>query len=155
MYRTLTVLGAYLVWTVLFVVLSGGVFGSLVVLRWRLPRFYLLWALAFFAYAAAWTVAYFILRDTAGELLGALAGSVLMALVFTAGFRSLGSTVKLSAVLFVSNCLGYFIGAALYYSIGRPLGMLLWGVAYGVFFGAGIGASLHLVQREQANTDIR
>jgi hypothetical protein len=75
--------------------------------------------------------------------------------VFTAGFRSLGSTVKLSAVLFVSNCLGYFIGAALYYSIGRPLGMLLWGVAYGVFFGAGIGASLHLVQREQANTDIR
>jgi hypothetical protein len=155
MYRTLTVLGAYLVWTVLFVVLSGGFFGSLVVLRWRLPRFYLLWALAFFAYAAAWTAAYFILRDTAGELLGALAGSVLMALVFTAGFRSLGSTVKLSAVLFVSNCLGYFIGAALYYSIGRPLGMLLWGVAYGVFFGAGIGASLHLVQREQANTDIR
>ena len=60
MYQNLGLLGAYLAWTVLFIVLSGAVFGSLVVGRWRLPRFYLLWALAFFAYAAAWMVAYFL-----------------------------------------------------------------------------------------------
>ena len=151
MYRTFTVLGAYLVWTVLFILLSGGVFGSLVVARWRLPRFFVLWGLAFFAYAAAWTIAYFVFRNTTGEVIGALAGSVLIALVFAAGFRSFGSLVKLSAVLFVSNCLGYFLGAAIYYSVGRPLGMLLWGVVYGLFFGAGIGASLHFVQQEPAH----
>ena len=149
MYRTFGLIGAYLVWTVLFILLSGAVFGSLVVDRWRLPRFYILWGLAFFAYAAAWTVAYFIMRDTAGELVGALAGSVLMAVIFAAGFRSPGATVKLSAVLFVSNSLGYFIGSALHNLFGVPLGMLLWGVAYGLFFGAGIGAALHFVQRRK------
>ena len=155
MYRTLGLLGAYLVWTVLFILLSGMVFGSLVVRRWRLPRFYLLWGLAFFLYAAGWVVAYFTLRNTTGELLGSLVGSVLIALVFAAGFRSLGSTVKLSAVLFVSNALGYFLGGALYNSVGGPIGMLLWGVLYGVFFGAGIGAALHLVQQEPANAGTR
>lgn len=148
MYQNLGLWGAYLAWTVLFIVLSGAVFGSLVVGRWRLPKFYLLFGLAFFAYAVAWVIAYFILRNTAGELLGALAGSVLMALVFAGGFGSLGSTLKLSAVLFVSNCLGYFSGSALNEAFGSQTGMLLWGVAYGLFFGAGIGAALQLVQQE-------
>lgn len=148
MYQNLGLWGAYLSWTVLFIVLSGAVFGSLVVGRWRLPRFYLLFGLAFFAYAVAWIIAYFVLRNTAGELVGSLAGSVLMAIVFAAGFGSLSSTAKLSAVLFVSNCLGYFLGSALNNSFGGQIGMLLWGVAYGLFFGAGIGAALHLVQRQ-------
>jgi len=133
---------------VLFILLSGAVFGSLVVVRWRLPRFYFLFGLAFFAYAAGWVIAYFTLRNTAGEWLGSLAGSVLMAVVFAAGFGRLSSTGKLSAVLFVSNSLGYFLGSALNNSFGGRPGMLLWGVAYGLFFGAGIGAALHLVQRE-------
>lgn len=149
MYQTLGLLGAYLAWTVLFIVLSGAVFGSLVVIRWRLPRFYFLFGLAFFAYAAGWVFAYFALRNSAGEWLGSLAGSVLMALVFAVGFGALRSTVKLSAVLFVSNSLGYFLGSALNNSIGGRPGMLLWGVAYGVFFGAGIGAALHLVQQQR------
>lgn len=147
MYQTLGLLGAYVAWTVLFILLSGAVFGSLVVGRWRLPRFYLLFGLAFFAYAAAWMIAYFILRSTTGELVGALAGSILMAIVFAAGFGSLKSAVKLFAALFISNSLGYFLGSALNNSVGGRAGMLLWGVAYGVFFGAGIGAALQLVQR--------
>jgi hypothetical protein len=146
MYQNLGLVGAYLTWTALFIVLSGAVFGSLVVVRWRLPRFYLLWALAFFAYAAAWMLAYFSLRGTTGELIGALAGAILMAVVLALGFGSLRSTLKLSAVLFVSNCLGYFLGAALLYSLSAPIGMLLYGVVYGLLFGAGIGAALHLVQ---------
>ena len=148
MYQNLGLWGAYLTWTVLFIVLSGAVFGSLVVGRWRLPKFFLLFGLAFFAYAVAWIVAYFVLRNTAGELVGALAGSGLMALVFAGGFGSLGSTLKLSAVLFVSNCLGYFLGSALNETVGGQTGMLLWGVAYGLFFGAGMGAALQLVQQE-------
>jgi hypothetical protein len=75
--------------------------------------------------------------------------------VFAAAFRSPGSTVKLSAVLFVSNALGYFLGGALYYSIGGPFGMLLWGLLYGVCFGAGIGAALQFVQQEQTSAGAR
>ena len=150
MYQNLGLLGAYIAWTVLFIVLSGAVFGSLVVVgRWRLPWFSLLWAAAFFVYATAWMIAYFRVGRTAGEAVGSVAGSVLMALVLAAGFGSMRSTVKLSAVLFVSNFLGYFFGAALFNSLGEPTGMLLFGVVYGLFFGAGIGAALQLVQRQQ------
>ena len=148
MFRNLGLFGSYLTWTVLFILLSGAVFGSLVVSRWRLPRFYLLWAVAFFAYAAAWMIAYFTLGRTVGELVGALAGSILMGVVLAAGFRVLGSILRLSAVLFVSNALGYFLGAGLFDSLSAPTGMLLFGVVYGLFFGAGIGADLHLVQRQ-------
>jgi cyanate permease len=109
----------------------------------------LLFALAFFAYAAAWMVAYFILRGHAGEFIGSLAGSILMAAVFSLGFGSLRSTLKLSALLFVTNAVGYFLGSALNYSFNSRVGMLLWGLVYGLFFGAGIGAALHLLQRQR------
>jgi hypothetical protein len=147
MYRNLTVLGAYLTWTVLFILLGGAVLGSLVVGRWRLPKFYLLYGLAFFVYAVGWVAAYFTLRGTAGEWVGSLAGSILMALVFAAGFNKVSATLKFALILFVANSLGYFLGSALNNSIGGPTGMLLWGVAYGLFLGAGIGAVLHFSQR--------
>jgi hypothetical protein len=153
MYRTLSVIGAYLAWTVLFILLGGAVFGSLTVVRWRLPRFYLLFAFAFFAYAASWMIAYFALRGTAGEVVGSLAGSVLMAIVFTAGFGSLKSIIKIFAVLFVSNFLGYFLGAAILNSLWSQLGMLLFGVVYGLLFGAGIGAALQIVQQHSTKID--
>jgi hypothetical protein len=149
MYQTLGLSGAYIAWTLLFILLSGAVFGSLVVGRWRLPRFYLLFGVAFFAYAAGWVIAYFTLRNTAGEWIGSLAGSIFMALVFAAGFGTLRATLKLSALLFVSHSLGYFLGSALNNSFGGRIGMLLWGIAYGLFFGAGIGAALQMVQQQR------
>lgn len=149
MYRTFGEPGAYLVWTVLFILLGGVVFGSLVVVRWRLPRFYLLFGLAFFAYAVGWVIAYFTLRGIAGEVVGSVAGSILMAIVIARAFGSLRSVVKLSAVLFVSNFLGYFLGAAILDSLRSQTGMLLFGVVYGLLFGAGIGAVLQMVQQEQ------
>jgi positive regulator of sigma E activity len=72
-----------------------------------------------------------------------------MALILAVGFRSLKSTIKLSALLFVSNFLGYFPGVALFDYLGEPTGMLLFGVVYGLLFGAGIGAALHFVQRSR------
>jgi hypothetical protein len=148
MYRNLTVLGAYLVWTVLFILLGGAVLGSLVVGRWRLPKFYLLYGLAFFVYAVGWVNAYFAAPGVVGEWIGSLAGSILMALVFAAGFGVMGSTLKFAALLFVANSVGYFLGAVLNAYFGGPTGMLLWGAAYGLFLGAGIGAVLHLAQRK-------
>ena len=150
MYQNLGLFGSYIAWILLFILLSGAVFGSLVVVdRWRLPKFYLLWAVAFFAYAAVWMIAYFYLGRTKGEVVGSLVGSIFMALVLAAAFRSLGSTVKLSALLFVSNFLGYFLGAALFDSLSAPTGMLLFGVVYGLLFGAGIGAALQIAQRSK------
>ena len=149
MYQNLGLFGSYIAWIVLFILLSGAVFGSLVVVdRWRLPKFYLLWAVAFFAYAAVWMIAYFYLGRTKGEVVGSLVGSIFMALVLAAAFRSLSSIVKLSALLFVSNFLGYFLGAALFDSLSAPTGMLLFGVVYGILFGAGIGAALQIAQRK-------
>lgn len=146
MYARLGLPGAYLVWTVLFVFLGGEVLGWLVAGRWRLPRFYLLFGMAFFAYAAGWIGAYFALRGVAGEWVGSLVGSMLMGLVFSIGFGVARSALSLSAVLFVANSVGYFLGSALNDSIGGSAGMLLWGAAYGLFLGAGLGAVLHLAQ---------
>src|SRR5690348_9425322 len=142
MYRTLGSVGSYITWALLFVVLSGVVFESLVVVRGRLPSFYLLWAIAFFAYALAWMAAYFTLGRTTGEFLGSLVGSVLMAVVLAAGFGSRGATWKISLVLFVANDIGYFLGSGLFDANPTPTGMLLFGAIYGLFFGAGIGAAL-------------
>lgn len=53
MYAQLGLPGAYLAWTALFILLGGGVLGSLVGGKWRLPKFYLLFGAAFLAYAMA------------------------------------------------------------------------------------------------------
>ncbi|HKO59893.1 MAG TPA: hypothetical protein VJV03_01925 [Pyrinomonadaceae bacterium] len=146
MYINLGLWGAYLAWTLLFIVLGGAAVGSVVVGRWRLPKFYLLFAGAFFAYAIGWVGSYFVLRGWAGEWVGSVLGSILMAVVFAAGFGAMRSIVKLSALLFVGNSIGYFLGSALNDYFGGREGMLLWGAAYGLFLGAAIGAVLHIAQ---------
>ena len=146
MYTNLGLWGAYLAWTILFIVLGGAAVGPVVVERWRLPKFYLLFAGAFFAYAIGWVGAYFVLRGAVGEWVGSLLGSILMALVFAAGFGVTRSLVKLSALLFVANSIGYFLGSALNDYFGGREGMLLWGAAYGLFLGAGMGAVLWFAQ---------
>lgn len=146
MYENLGLLGAYLAWTALFILLGGAVLGSLVIGRWRLPKFYLLYGIAFFAYAAGWVAAYFTLRGTTGEWIGSLAGSILMAVVFATGFGVTRSIPKFVAILFVTNSVGYFLGSALNDYVTGQAGMLLWGLAYGICLGAGIAAVLHLSQ---------
>jgi hypothetical protein len=150
MYARLGLYGAYLAWTALFILPGGGVLGSLVVGRRRLPRFYLLFGLAFFAYAAGWVGSYFTLRGAAGEWVGSLAGSLLMGTVLAVGFGVPRSALSLSAALFVAHSAGYFLGSALNDFIGGRAGMLLWGASYGLCLGAGLGAVLHLVQTRRA-----
>jgi len=149
MYRTLSPAGAYVTWVALFILLGGTTLGSIVQGRWKLPRFYLLFGLAFFAYAVGWIGAYFTLHGSAGEWAGSLAGSVLMALVFAIAFGSISSLLKFSAILFVANSLAYFLGSALNDRLGGPSGMLSWGIVYGAFLGAGIAFVLHLAQRHR------
>jgi hypothetical protein len=146
MYQHLGLFGAYLAWIVLFILLGGGVLGSLVVRRWEMPKFYLLFAGAFFAYAAGWVVAYFVLGRVLGEWIGSLVGSLLMGLVLAAGFGVSRYALSLSAILFAGNSLGYFLGSAVNDSIEGKAGMLLWGLIYGLCLGAGLGAVLHFAQ---------
>jgi hypothetical protein len=155
MYENLGLTGAYIAWTALFILLGGGVFGSLVIGRWRLPKFYLLFGLAFLAYAVNWVAAYFVVRGRTGELIGSLAGSLLMGSVLTIGLGSArsdgaGVTVRtvlsLSALLFVANSVGYFLGSAINNSLGGRPGMLLWGTIYGLCLGAGLGVLIHFAQ---------
>lgn len=149
MYARLGRLGAYVAWTLAFILLGGFVLGSVVEGRWRLPKFYLLWGLAFFAYAAGWVCAYFVLRSRGGEWLGSLLGSLLMTTVFALGFRASRLIPKLWLLLFIANSAGYFLGSALNDSLGGRPGMLLWGLIYGLLLGAGISALLYLFQRSR------
>jgi gamma-glutamylcyclotransferase (GGCT)/AIG2-like uncharacterized protein YtfP len=153
MYARLGLLGAYLVWTALFILLGGAAVGSLAAGRWRLPRFYVLFGAAFFAYAAGWVGAYFVLRGAAGEWVGSLAGSLLMGLIFAVGFGVARSALSFAAVLFAANSVGYFLGSALNEGLGGPAGMLLWGGVYGLCLGAGLGAVLYSAQSRRAGGD--
>jgi len=148
MYARLGEMGAYIVWTLAFILLGGTVLGSLIAdSRWRLPKFYLLWGLAFFAYAAGWVFAYFTLRGAAGEWVGSLVGSLLMTTVFALGFKAARSIPKLSLLLFTANSAGYFLGSMLNEYVGGRSGMLLWGIAYGLLLGAALGTLLSILQK--------
>lgn len=147
MYEHLGLPLSYLVWTVLFIGSGALVFNSLIVGPLRGARFFSLFAVAFFAYAAAWCAAYFLLRGAIGEWCGSAFGAVLMALVFGWGFQKLKQLPRLSLLLFATNATGYFLGSLLNHLLGGQGGMILWGVSFGLFFGAGIGALLHDVQR--------
>ena len=153
LYSRLGLNGAYLFWTALFILLGGGALGSLAVTRWRLPRFYLLFGAAFFAYAVGWTASYFLLQDPAGEWVGSLLGSFLLTGVILMGFGRLRFVWKIGAIVFVLNSIGYFLGSAVNDYFGGRSGMLLWGLIYGLFLGAGIGFVLHSSQVREAVND--
>jgi hypothetical protein len=147
MYAQLGLAGAYLAWTVLFVLLGGFSLGPLVAVRWPPPRFTLLFALAFAGYAAGWTGGYFLLRGTLGEWVGSFAGSLLLGAVLALGFGTARSVLPLGALLFVASSVGYFAGSEVNGAIGGWAGMLLWGGTYGLCLGMGLGAVLHLAQK--------
>lgn len=150
MYQTLGLYGAYAVWTLLFIFPSAAALRSLVVDPARRRAFPLLFAAAFFLYAIGWMAGYFLLRKNWGEQpaegVASLFGSALLTLALAAGMGATQRFGRLFSVLFAANTAGYFLGGALYFVLGRPVGMLLWGVAYGVLFGAGLGTTIHLAQ---------
>lgn len=146
MYRHLGLTGAYVCWTLLFIALGGGVLSRLVIGPGRLVRFYVLFSVAFLAYAIGWTGAYFTMPNRAGEWLGSIAGAVLMGAVLAWAFSAMRDALKIIAVLFVGNSAGYFLGDFLNNTLHGKAGMLAWGVAYGLGLGAGLGSALCVAQ---------
>ncbi len=151
MYQKLGIGGAYLVWIILFIFLGGTLLSPLVIGpdRWR--RFLLLFGVAFLFYSVGWVSSYFILRGSAGEWVGSLVGSILMALIISLAFGVIKTFFMQAALLFIANSAGYFLGGLLDYSIRGKTGMLLWGVIYGLCLGAGLGSSLYLAQTPLRN----
>jgi hypothetical protein len=151
MYRNLGLSGAYVVWTVLFILLGGGLLSPLVIGpdRWR--RFQLLFGITFLLYAVGWVVSYFMLRGVAGEWVGSLIGSLLMAFVIAMAFGVIKTFFAQAAALFIANSAGYFLGGVIFNSNPGKIGMLLWGVIYGLCLGAGLGLSIFIAQTPLRN----
>ena len=147
MHQYFGVLGPYLIATVLFVLLVGGILSRLVIGPRRLARFYMLFSVAFLSYAACWVVAYLTLSGLSGELLGSVAGTSLMAVVLAGAFGAKKALLRLIPALVLANLAGYFLGRLLFYgALGGNLGMILFGACYGLGFGAGLGYALFLIQ---------
>ena len=146
MYRHLSLLGAYGVWTLLFISLGGLALKRLVVQPRAKRTFWRWFSLAFFAYAAGWMASYFTLRGAAGEWLGSFVGSTGLGLVVAITFRSPRRYPKIAVELFVAHSAGYFLGEWLHHLLHGKVGMLLWGVCYGLGFGLGLTRALYWAQ---------
>lgn len=138
--------GFYAVDAAVFLGLSGLVLHPLVSGPGRVRRFLTAFVPAFLAYAGAWCGAWFALGFGWGEWLGSLGGCFAFALVAGAVLGNLRPLARTTLALFVGHSAGYFLGGPLHYHSGpgyRILGILGWGLLYGLGFGAGIGYAFH------------
>jgi hypothetical protein len=146
MYRHFGLLGSYGVWTLLFIGFGGLALKPLVVQPRAKRAFWRWFSLAFIAYAAGWMASYFTLRGAAGEWLGSLVGSATLGLVLAVVFGARNRYARISLELFVAHSAGYFLGEWLHHSLHGKIGMLLWGVCYGLGFGLGLARALYFAQ---------
>ena len=141
--------GLYAACAAVFIGLSGLLLHRLIIGPGSLPRFYKLFSIAFAAYAIAWITFWVWLHGDTGSMGGLFGGTVAMGMLFAIAFDAQRSIVKIVAALFVLNTLGYFVGGWVEGKLAiehRLAGMLLWGVCYGMGFGAGLGLAFHICQ---------
>ncbi len=158
-------LGLYVACATVFIGLSGVCLHRLIIGPGSLRRFYQLFSLAFLGYAGVWTVSWFALRGVTGSVVGALAGVAVMGGILAGGFAVGNRAPKVIVLLFLTNAAGYFIGEWAYHLInalrdGNASGIVLgsaarallsktlWGLCYGLGFGAGIGLAFYDCQTE-------
>lgn len=164
-YRNVGELGLYVACAIVFIGLSGVFLHRLIIGPGSLRRFYQIFSLAFIGYAVAWTLGWMAFRGVTGSVVGALAGIALMGGILVVGFGARGLILRVFFVLFVTNAVGYFIGEwahnlALALREGNATGLVLspatrsllskslWGLFYGLGFGAGIGLALYFCQTD-------
>ena len=155
--------GLYAVCAAVFIGLSGVVLHRLIIGPGSLGRFYALFGIAFSAYAIAWTAAWLALRGNLGGVIGLFAGTTLMGWILVRAFQAPAELLKVVAVLFVLNAIGYFGGGWLESNLANAAGfqvlgirfekpermlvaMLLWGACYGLGLGAGLGLAFFYCQ---------
>jgi hypothetical protein len=158
-YRNLGEAGLYAVCALVFIGAAGPLMHRLILGPGSLPRFYALFATIFTAYSAAWITGWMALGGHPGSVAGLLAGTALMGAMLARAFGCPGETLKLITALFISNAAGYFLGGILEGIVARRgagdvpgaqmvFAKTLWGVCYGVGFGAGLGWAFHQCQAE-------
>jgi hypothetical protein len=139
----------YLACTAMFIALSGPCMHRLILGPGSLSRFYKIFALAFIAYAVLWVAFWVALRGDAGSLLGLLGGTAAMGAILALAFGVPRVMPQVILTLFALNALGYYAGGKIEGHLAvdyRLVAMLLWGVCYGIGFGAGLGVAFHLCQ---------
>jgi hypothetical protein len=146
MYRNLGLAGSYAAWTLLFIWFGGLALKPLVVQPKAKRTFWRWFSLAFFAYAAAWILSYFTLPGVVGEWRGSLTGSAVLGMVLVPVFGARRRYPRISVELFLAHSAGYFLGEWLHYCMHGKIGMLLWGVCYGLGFGLGLARALYFAQ---------
>jgi hypothetical protein len=156
-FRRGTEMQLYTFCTAIFIGLSGPLLHQLIIGPGSLSRFYKLFAPAFIAYAAVWIAFWVWLRGRNGEIAGLLGGTAAMGAILAFAFDAQRSVLKIIAALFTLNALGYFAGGWFEGKLAmdhRLTAMMLWGVCYGIGFGAGLGLAFHLCQAD-ARTALR
>jgi hypothetical protein len=148
-FRSMGEMDLYIACLAMFIGLSGVCLHRLIIGPGSLPRFYKLFSLAFTAYAVVWVALWVCLRGDAGSIGGLLGGATAMGLVLAFAFNAPGSIVKAVVALFALNALGYYFGGRAAGKLAidhRALGMLLWGVCFGIGLGAGLGLAFYFCQ---------
>jgi hypothetical protein len=144
MYRTVGEGGLYGVCALLFIVAGSLLLRPLTALS--LGRFALLYATAFASYAICWCAAWFLMKGRTGEWIGALMGCLAFGAIVAAVLGAWRSLPKMVVILFVGNAAGYFLGSHVYYLLRHDhalLSKLAWGFFYGLGMGAGLGYVFH------------
>ncbi|MDF2376192.1 MAG: hypothetical protein P1U81_08105 [Verrucomicrobiales bacterium] len=129
-------------------------------------QFCLSFAVAYLAYAFIWSITWFSIPTTFGEVLGSSTGSVAFSAILLRWNRLKISLLVATSVLFLFHTIGYYLGGFAYQAIqGRgPLGFelnlsaesirllarLSWGAGYGLGVGLGISKILYLSHQSLA-----
>lgn len=127
--------------------LGGAVMKLVAVRRGPVWGFPLCFAIGFIVYAVLWSIAWFALRGRhQADLIGAVAGLAALTWLWQWAFGRAQGFLVLFLVLLALHSAGYYLGGQLYAAVKGTNGRLLWGVAHGFGFGAGLGFVLWRLQ---------
>ncbi len=149
---------------VAYVGLSGLLIHGLLEGPRTLVRWSLIFVPGFLLYAVFWCAGWFGLGGHVGEVFGSAAGLFFLARTIGRGVGAKEGLLEVFAVLFLFHTLGYYLGDMLYtggqgHTWLAPLmdsvsggtrvsiARLLWGLAHGSGFGAGLGYAFWRTQR--------
>lgn len=141
--------GMYAACAAVFILLTGPLLHRLIIGGGSMSRFYKLFGPSFTLYSVAWIVSWMKLGGHTGSIVGLLSGTVVMGLMMAAAFDAWGSVAKVIAALFLLNSAGYFIGGVAEAALIEKHALtakLMWGVFYGLGFGAGLGLAFYFCQ---------
>ena len=141
--------GMYAACAAVFILLTGPLLHRLIIGPGSMGRFYKLFAPAFTLYSLGWIVSWMSLRGHLGSVVGLASGTIIMGIMMIMVFDAWSGVVRVIAALFVLNSAGYFIGGVAEAALIEKHALtakLMWGVFYGLGFGAGLGLAFYFCQ---------